>query len=40
VFAKFASADARGRREFLERVKQGFDGGGLRRISNGFGQQP
>ena len=40
VFAQFGGADARGGREFLQRVEQGLDGGGLRGIGNGFGQQP
>jgi hypothetical protein len=40
VAAQFRGADAGGGCEFLERVEQGLDGGRLRGIGNGFGQQP
>ena len=40
VAAQFGGADAGDGGEFLQRVEQGFDGGGLGGIGNRFGQQP
>ena len=40
VAAQFGGADAGGGREFLQRVEQGFDGGGLGGIGDGFGEPP
>ena len=40
VAAQLGGADAGGGGEFLQRVEQGFDGGGLRGIGDGFGEPP